>query len=116
MNKKIILQDLGNKDYKATWDYQEQLFKEIVDVKIQNRNANQKEVTLNSSSRAQSMDEAPTPNYLLFVEHPHVYTLGKSGDIYNLLLSEKQLEAKGATFYKINRGGDITYHTAQDKL
>ena len=110
MNKKIILQDLGNKDYKATWDYQEQLFKEIVDVKIQNRNANQKEVTLNSSSRAQSMDEAPTPNYLLFVEHPHVYTLGKSGDIYNLLLSEKQLEAKGATFYKINRGGDITYH------
>ena len=116
MNRKIILQDLGNKDYKATWDYQEQLFKEIVDVKIQNRNANHKDVTLNSSSRAQSRDEVPTPNFLLFVEHPHVYTLGKSGDISNLLLSEKQLEAKGATFYKINRGGDITYHTAQDKL
>ena len=51
-----------------------------------------------------------TPNFFLFVEHPHVYTLGKSGDISNLLLSEKQLVAKGATFYKSNRGGDITYH------
>jgi lipoyl(octanoyl) transferase len=95
MNKKIKLQDLGNKDYKDTWDYQEQLFKEIVEVKIQNR-------------REEKNDE--TSNYFLFVEHPHVYTLGKSGDISNLLLSEKQLEAKGATFYKINRGGDITYH------
>lgn len=95
MNKKIQLQDLGNLDYKKTWDYQEELFKSIVDIKIQNRK-----------------DETnfPTPNYFLFVEHPHVYTLGKSGDISNLLLSEKQLEAKGATFYKINRGGDITYH------
>jgi lipoyl(octanoyl) transferase len=95
MNKKIQLQDLGNKDYKETWDYQENLFKQIVDVKIQNR-------------REES--NLPTPNYFLFVEHPHVYTLGKSGDISNLLLSEKQLEEKGATFYKINRGGDITYH------
>lgn len=95
MNKKIKLQDLGNKDYKDIWDYQEQLFKEIVEVKIQNRTE-------------EKNDE--TPNYFLFVEHPHVYTLGKSGDISNLLLSEKQLEAKGATFYKINRGGDITYH------
>lgn len=95
MNKKIQLQDLGNKDYKATWDYQEELFKAIVDVKIHNRNSN---------------SQLPTPNFLLFVEHPHVYTLGKSGDLSNLLLSEKQLEEKGATFYKINRGGDITYH------
>ncbi|MEO0038672.1 MAG: hypothetical protein RIQ59_1883 [Bacteroidota bacterium] len=95
MNKKIVFQDLGKKDYKVTWDYQETLFQEIVDVKIQNR----KEETQN-----------PTPNYFLFVEHPHVYTLGKSGDFSNLLLSEKQLEQKGATFYKINRGGDITYH------
>jgi lipoyl(octanoyl) transferase len=54
--------------------------------------------------------QLPTPNFLLFVEHPHVYTLGKSGDMSNLLLSEKQLQEKGATFYKINRGGDITYH------
>lgn len=95
MNKKIKLQDLGQKDYKETWEYQEVLFKSIVDLKIKNR---REELDL------------PTPNYLLFVEHPHVYTLGKSGDLENLLLNEKQLEAKGATFYKINRGGDITYH------
>ncbi|UWY30220.1 lipoyl(octanoyl) transferase LipB [Flavobacterium sp. TR2] len=95
MNKKIQLQDLGKKDYKSTWEYQEEIFKDIVDLKIKNR---REELDL------------PTPNYLLFVEHPHVYTLGKSGDLENLLLNEKQLEAKGATFYKINRGGDITYH------
>jgi len=95
MNKTIQLQDLGLKDYKATWEYQEELFKGVVDLKIKNR---REETTVE------------TPNYFLFVEHPHVYTLGKSGDLENLLLSEKQLEAKGATFYKINRGGDITYH------
>ena len=95
MNKTIQLQDLGLRDYKATWDYQEELFKDVVDLKIKNR----REET-----------QVETPNYFLFVEHPHVYTLGKSGDLDNLLLSEKQLEAKGATFYKINRGGDITYH------
>ncbi len=95
MNKIVQLQDLGNKDYKVTWEYQEELFKGIVDLKIKNR---REELNLE------------TPNYFLFVEHPHVYTLGKSGDLSNLLLSEKQLEAKGATFYKINRGGDITYH------
>ncbi|WP_339889534.1 lipoyl(octanoyl) transferase LipB [uncultured Flavobacterium sp.] len=95
MNKAIRLQDLGQKDYKNTWDYQEELFKEIVDLKIKNR-------------REERNDE--TPNYFLYVEHPHVYTLGKSGDLSNLLLSEKQLVDKGATFYKINRGGDITYH------
>ncbi len=95
MNKAVQLQDLGIKDYNETWQYQETLFKDIVDLKIRNR-------------REEANFE--TPNYLLFVEHPHVYTLGKSGDLSNLLLSEKQLEAKGATFYKINRGGDITYH------
>ncbi len=94
MNKKIQLLDLGNKDYKDTWDYQEELFAAIVDLKIQQRNS----------------PEIVTPNYFLYVEHPHVYTLGKSGDFSNLLLSEKQLTEKGATFYKINRGGDITYH------
>ena len=82
-------------EYKAAWEYQEALFQEIISQKISNRNL---EVPLE------------TPNYLLFVAHPHVYTMGKSGDLSNLLLSEKQLEAKGATFYKINRGGDITYH------
>ncbi|MBU2951915.1 lipoyl(octanoyl) transferase LipB [Tamlana agarivorans] len=95
MNKVVEIQELGQKDYKATWDYQETIFKSIVDLKIKNRREN---TTL------------ATPNYLLFVEHPHVYTLGKSGDMSNLLLDEQQLTAKGATFYKINRGGDITYH------
>lgn len=95
MNKSILLEDLGFKDYKDTWDYQEALFKEILDIKIQNRREDA---------------GLETPNYFLFVEHPHVYTLGKSGEMSNLLLDEKQLEEKGATFYKINRGGDITYH------
>lgn len=95
MNKEIQLLDLGRKDYKDTWEYQESLFKDILDLKIRNR---REELGLQ------------TPNYFLFVEHPHVYTLGKSGDFNNLLLSEKELEGKGATFYKINRGGDITYH------
>lgn len=95
MNKKVQLQELGRRDYKDTWDYQESLFQEIVDVKIKNR---REETTLE------------TPNYFLFVEHPHVYTLGKSGDISNLLISEQQLAEKEATFYKVNRGGDITYH------
>lgn len=95
MNKEIQFLDLGRKDYKDTWEYQESLFKDILDLKIRNR---REELGLQ------------TPNYFLFVEHPHVYTLGKSGDFNNLLLSEKELEGKGATFYKINRGGDITYH------
>jgi len=95
MNKKVILQDLGLKAYADTWTYQETLFKDVVDLKIRNRR--------------EALD-LETPNYMLFVEHPHVYTLGKSGDLDNLLLTEKQLEAKGATFHKINRGGDITYH------
>ena len=94
MNKNVKLQDLGQKDYKETWDYQEALFADIVSQKIQQR----------------TNPDLQTDNHFLYVEHPHVYTLGKSGDMSNLLLSEKQLEAKGATFYKINRGGDITYH------
>lgn len=95
MNKRVDVQDLGYKDYKETWDYQEALFKSVLDVKVKNRKENS------------SLD---TTNYFLFVEHPHVYTLGKSGDMSNLLLNETQLIQKGATFYKINRGGDITYH------
>ena len=95
MNKTILVQDLGLKDYKETWDFQEDLFKKTVDCKIKNRREN---------------TELLIPNHFLFVTHPHVYTLGKSGDFSNLLLSEEQLAEKGATFYKINRGGDITYH------
>ncbi len=95
MNKKIQLKNLGVKDYKETWDYQTDLLQEIVDQKMSNRRNN---------------ESKETQNHFLFVEHPHVYTLGKSGDLSNLLLNEKQLKEKGATFYKINRGGDITYH------
>lgn len=95
MNKQIIVKDLGHKDYKETWEYQESLFEEIVELKRKNRAEN---------------TDLPTPNYFLFVEHPHVYTLGKSGHIENLLIDEAALAKKGASFYKINRGGDITYH------
>ncbi len=95
MSKDVIFQDLALRDYKETWDYQEDLFQQILDIKIKNR----REGT-----------QLPTQNHLLFVEHPHVYTLGKSGDLKNLLLNEAQLKEKNATFYKINRGGDITYH------
>tara|TARA_R110002124_G_C8974490_1_gene515711 strand:- start:11522 stop:12244 length:723 start_codon:yes stop_codon:yes gene_type:complete len=95
VNKLINIQDLGLKDYKETWDYQEELFKGIIDLKIKNRREGL---------------ELPTPNYFLLVEHPHVYTLGKSGDFSNLLVTEDKLSEIGATYYKINRGGDITYH------
>ncbi|MGY8886756.1 MAG: lipoyl(octanoyl) transferase LipB [Flavobacteriales bacterium] len=95
MNKSVQIQDIGLKDYKDTWDYQDELFKGVIDLKIKNRR--------NTSS-------IPTPNYFLLVEHPHVYTLGKSGDLSNLLISEKKLAEIDATYYKINRGGDITYH------
>jgi len=95
MNKTIQLKDLGVKDYKETWDYQTEKLQEIVAIKIDNRR-NEK--------------NTKTPNHFLFVEHPHVYTLGKSGDASNLLLNETQLKEKKASFYTINRGGDITYH------
>lgn len=95
MNKQIQVLELGQKDYKETWDFQEDLFQKIVQQKVQNRREN---------------TSTPTTNHLVFVEHPHVYTLGKSGDTTNLLLNEAQLLQKNARFYKINRGGDITYH------
>lgn len=97
INKKVKFRDLGLMDYQKAWDLQEVLFAETVALKIKNRKASKEELKA-------------TPNLLLFVEHPHVYTLGKSGDVKNLLLNEKGLAARNATFYKINRGGDITYH------
>lgn len=97
INKKVKFLDLGSKDYKETWDFQEEIFAKTVALKIANRNA---------SPEAQKL----TDNYLIFVEHPHVYTLGKSGELSHLLLDENGLKEKQATFYKINRGGDITYH------
>ena len=94
-NKTVLLQYLGLMDYKEAWDFQESLFQEVVKTKMNNR---------------RSQTHQPTQNHLLLVEHPHVYTLGKSGDIDHLLINNKQLADKNAAFYKINRGGDITYH------
>lgn len=93
--QKVTFQDLGKKAYKDTWDYQSQLHQDAATIKSINRKNN---------------TNTPTESHFLFVEHPHVYTLGKSGNISNLLLNEKQLKEKGITFFKINRGGDITYH------
>ena len=95
MNKKITLIDWGLKDYKEAWEEQERLFQAIIDQKTENR-------------RVES--PSPTPNYLIFVEHPHVLTLGKSGVMEHLLMSEEFLKQKHISFYKVNRGGDITYH------
>ena len=93
--RQILLEDLGTKDYKETWDYQEALFDAIIQIKRKNRKED---------------SDLERPNHFLFVEHPHVYTLGKSGDLNNLLLNEVQLKEKGISYHKINRGGDITYH------
>ncbi len=88
-------EDLGRINYAEAWQYQEKRFQEVVTVKESNR---------------KSTDKATTPNFLLFCEHPHVYTLGKSGKDSHLLINEDLLKAKGAEFHRINRGGDITYH------
>ena len=91
----VVFEDLGLIDYKKAWDYQEKLFKANIDLKILQR---------------KKLTEEKTTNYLLFCEHPHVYTLGKSGDANHLLLNDRRLKEVKATYYKINRGGDITYH------
>lgn len=96
-NNKVVLRNLGKIDYKEAWDYQEKLFQEVIDIKLANR-------------ELQESQQIETTNYLIFCEHPHVYTLGKSGNEENLLLNESGLKQKEATYYKINRGGDITYH------
>ncbi len=95
MNKTVKFKDWGLVDYQEAWDRQEDIFSKTLAIKQDNR-------TNNFSN--------PTPNYLIFTEHPHVYTLGKSGHEEYLLLDEEGLKEKGAKFYKINRGGDITYH------
>jgi lipoyl(octanoyl) transferase len=96
-NKVVLFQDLGLMDYKACWDLQERIFNRTGQQKLDNRNKPE-------------VEQTPTENYLFFVEHPHVYTLGKSGDQANLLLDEEALKEVDARFYAINRGGDITYH------
>ncbi|MBC7915020.1 MAG: lipoyl(octanoyl) transferase LipB [Pyrinomonadaceae bacterium] len=94
-NKKVFFCDWGLLDYQQAWDRQEQIFAETCNVKINNRTNN---------------TDIPTSNHLIFVEHPYVYTIGKSGKIENLLLDEEGLKQINASYYKINRGGDITHH------
>jgi lipoyl(octanoyl) transferase len=96
-NQEVTIIDLGLIDYQEAWDYQTRLFNEILAVKTQNRNL--------SAEQQQA-----TKNYILFCEHPHVFTLGKSGDEQNLLIKKEDLPSVNATYYSINRGGDITYH------
>jgi lipoyl(octanoyl) transferase len=95
LNKKTKFIDLGLIEYKQAWDYQTNLFQSVLDIKSENR------------ANAANL---PTNNYLLFCEHPHVFTLGKSGDEQNLLIKKEDLHTIEATYYQINRGGDITYH------
>lgn len=96
-NKKVQLYDLDVIRYKTAWEEQDKFFQRIVEQKIANRNLAPEE-------------QQPTDNFMLFCEHPHVYTLGKSGSIDNVLLTEEQLAAQGIDYFHINRGGDITYH------
>lgn len=93
----LQFEDLGLMDYEKAHGYQDQLMQQIIDLKMKNRHSADE-------------DQQETPNYLLFVEHPHVYTIGKSGDGANMLADSKKLEEIGATFVQTNRGGDITYH------
>lgn len=97
INKNISVTDLGTIDFKKAWDYQTALFEKVLAVKIENRSRGEAEQQI-------------TENFLLFCEHPHVYTLGKSGKENNLLIDQEKLSAVNANYYHINRGGDITYH------
>lgn len=94
-NKKILVRDIGKLSFSDAWQYQEKIFKKIIDQKVQNRSLNEK---------------IETKNILILTEHNHVYTIGKSGDISNLLIDKKELFKREIEFFKINRGGDITYH------
>lgn len=97
INKEIQIIDLGRIDFKEAWDYQTVLFERLLSIKAQNR-------------LHPGLDHRVTENYLLFCEHPHVFTLGKSGKASNLLLKQEELSSVSASYYHINRGGDITYH------
>lgn len=94
-NRKIIIQDLGRTSFSYAWEYQEKIFQKVIDQKIQNR---------------KSKENIETNNYLIFTEHDPVYTIGKSGKISNLLIDKDELEKNNIDFFKINRGGDITFH------
>ena len=94
-NKKILVKDIGKLSFTDAWQYQEKIFKKIIEQKVQNRSLNQK---------------IETKNFLILTEHNHVYTMGKSGDMSNLLIDKEELIKREIEFFRINRGGDITYH------
>jgi lipoyl(octanoyl) transferase len=116
MRQSVIFRDLGQMDYKTAWDYQENLLQQNVNIKsaVRSREFAVDEINGGTTSEAYSVhtlnSELTTQNYLLFVEHPPVFTLGKSGNINNVLLSEERLNEKGIEFFRTNRGGDITFH------
>ena len=103
-NKKVTVQNWGLIDYKEAWDKQQAIFDDTVKQKMALR---EKAMTTTGNEH---IDDSATPNYLIFCQHPHVYTLGNSGHPENLLLDDVSLKEKDATYYRINRGGDITYH------
>jgi len=103
-NKKVAVQNWGLIDYKEAWDKQQAIFDGTVKQKMVLR---EKAIVTTGNEHT---DEETTPNYLIFCQHPHVYTLGNSGHPENLLLDDVSLKEKDATYYRINRGGDITYH------
>jgi lipoyl(octanoyl) transferase len=103
-NKQVVVEDWGLIDYKLAWDKQEEIFSATVNLKTEIRNRKA------GSEGIEYEEDTLTPNSLVFCEHPHVYTLGKSGKPEHLLLDERGLEEKNASYYPINRGGDITYH------
>jgi lipoyl(octanoyl) transferase len=105
----VLFRDLGRIEYQAAWDYQEKLLQQNVAVKAELRNR-QFAMSNGETDRVEEENLPATTNYLLFVEHPPVYTLGKSGDIENVLISEEERAARGISFYHTNRGGDITFH------
>ncbi len=107
--QKVIFEDLGIINYKSAWDYQEELVKENIDIKVQHRKLTQDPDNIFPIFGYQ----LPTKNYLLFCEHLPVYTLGKSGHIENVLLNETEMEEREIEFFKTNRGGDITFHGLQ---
>jgi lipoate-protein ligase B len=128
MKQRVWFRDLGRMEYKAAWDYQEELLKENLAVKaLRYTNGttpvtiNQPDVVLSTTTQSFPQRETPNPkpeaiispdtkNYLLFVEHPPVYTLGKSGNEQNVLIGDEERVQKGISFYRTNRGGDITFH------
>ena len=120
--QQVHFKDLGVIDYKSAWDYQEELVKANVDIKTEARKNSTNQIqhsifnaqysTPNTQHTA-LLEELPTLNHLLFCEHPPVYTLGKSGSMKNVLLSEEEMDEREIEFFKTNRGGDITFHGLQ---